>query len=244
MTHARGGRIPQHPRSLTPVTIDEGSPQGDRAISDDVVTVVRAVASRGRALVGTGAQALGSGVEEALRVLVGRRMERALRPGAPTITTDELLDALDTRSRSGMSPWIGAGAARLARTGRAAKVLGGRTPVGLAVRFGPALYAVISDNLRALDAAAGHLVTRARGRGVEPEPERLRRVVVQALTGEPIDPVADVDHGALMRVWLGDAGRRAVPFGLDRISGLRAGRTPEAVAAVLGAVDVDRLAGR
>ena len=203
--------------------------------------MVRAVTGRGRAFAGTGASAVSSGVDDALRALVGRRVDRALRPGAADVTPDELLESLDVRSGPAMSPWLGAGAARLVRTGRVARALGGRTPLGLIVRFGPALYAAVSSNLRGLDAAAGRLVTRARQRGVEPDPERLRRVVVQALTGDPIDPGADADHSALLRVWLGDAGRRAVPFG-DHIKGLRASRTPEAVAAVLDSIDVGRLA--
>jgi hypothetical protein len=108
------------------------------------------------------------------------------------------------------------------------------------VRFGPALYEAVSTNLRGLDAALGHLVTRARDQRIDPDPERLRTAVVQALAGDPIDPDADADHGSLVRVWLGDAGRRVVPFG-GRISGLNRGRTPEAVAAALASVDVRRL---
>lgn len=208
----------------------------------DVVDFLRAVAGRGWALAGSGAHAVDNRVEDALRILVGRRVTRALRPAAPAVTTDELIEALGPRPGSTISPWIGAGAARLARTGRAAKVLGGRTPLGLAVRFGPALSAVVVGNVRGLDAAIGRLVTRARRAHVEPDPERVRRVVVQALAGRPIDPDADVDHRPLARVWLGEASRRAIPFGLDRISGLPRGRTPEAVAAVLDSVDVDRLA--
>ena len=226
------------------MTLENASSRDRRAAGDDVIAVVRAVAERGWALAGTGAHAVGSGLDEAMRILVDRRVERALRPDAPPVTTDELISALDTGSVSSLSPWIGAGAARLARTGRVAKALGGRTPVGLAVRFGPAVYGAISSNLRGLDAAVGRLVTRARERGVEPQPDRLRRVVVQALAGDAVDPEDAVEHGALLRVWLGDAGRRAVPFGLDRISGLRNGRTPEAVAALLDGVDVKRLTRR
>ena len=98
-------------------------------------------------------------VEDALRILVRRRVARALRPGAPAVTTDELIEALGPRTGSTITPWIGAGAARLARTGRAAKVLGGRTPLGLAVRFGPALSAAVLGNVRGLDAAIARLVT-------------------------------------------------------------------------------------
>lgn len=216
------------------------APGDDGSARDDVLAVVRAVAGRGRELAGTGAGALGSGVDEALRALVDRRVEQALRPAAPRVSATELVDALGAEGSS-MSPWLGAGAARLARAGRAARFVGGRTPIGLAVRFGPVLYQAVSGNLRGLDAAIAHLVTRAREQRIEPDPQRLRTVVVQALTGDAVDPDAEADPSALLRVWLGDAGRRVVPFGLGRISGLNRGRTPEAVAAALAAVDVRRL---
>lgn len=226
------------------MSLEDPSGRDDGSTRDDVVAVVRAVASRGWAMAGTGASAVSSGVDDAVRVLVHRRVVRALRSGASTPTRIELVDALDGPSGSALSPWIGAGAARLARTGRAARVLGSRTPLGLAVRFGPAVYGAISGNVRGLDAASAHLVGRARDRRVDPDPDRLHRVVVQALTGQPIAPDVDADHSALLRVWLGDAGRSAVPFGLDRISGFRNGLTPEAAAAVLESVDVRRLAAR
>jgi hypothetical protein len=224
------------------VALDERSP-GDRSTPDDVLAVVRAVVGRGRSLAGSGAQLFSGGVEDAVRTLVLRRTERALRPGAPEVSTSDLVDALDPRTSSTMSPWVGAGMLRLARTGRVAKAVGGRTPVGLAVRFGPALYGAISGNLRGLDAALGHVVSVARARKVEPDADRLRRVVVQALVGDPLDPRAEPDHGALVRVWLGDAGRRAVPFG-DHIKGLRNGRTPEAIAALLDGLDLRDLTAR
>ena len=213
----------------------------DERAPDDVQAVVRAVVGRGRSLAGTGAHLFSGGVDDAVRTLVARRAERALRPGAPKVDTADLVDALDPRTSSTMSPWVGAGMMRLARTGRVAKAVGGRTPVGLAVRFGPALYGAISGNLRGLDAALGHVVTRARSGNVEPDVERLRRVVVQALVGDQVDPGTEPDHGALVRLWLGDAGRRAVPFG-DHIKGLRNGRTPEATAALLDALHVRDLA--
>jgi hypothetical protein len=214
-------------------------PDDDRSTRDDVLAVVRAVAGRGLELAGTGAGALGTGVDEALRALIDRRVDRALRPTAPAVSATDLVDALGSTG-SAVSPWLGAGAARLARTGRAARVMGGRTPIGLAVRFGPALYQAVSANLRGLDAAIAHLVTRARDQRIDPDPGRLRTVVVQSLAGDPIDPDVEADPSALVRVWLGDAGRRVVPFG-GRLAGFNRGRTPEAVAAALASVDVRRL---
>lgn len=215
-------------------------PEDDRSARDDVLRVMRTIASRSRELAGSGTDVLGSGLDDALRTLIDRRVQRALRPSAPAVSSKDLVQALGARSASSMAPWLGAGAARLARTGRAASLIGGRTPVGLAVRFGPALYEAVSTNLRGLDAAAAHLVTRARDQRIEPDAERLRTVVVQALAGDPVDPDAEVDHGSLVRVWLGEAGRRVVPFG-SRITGFNRGRTPEAIAAALASVDVRRL---
>lgn len=215
-------------------------PADDRSPRDDVLAIVRAVAGRSFELAGSGADVLGGGVDDALRALVDRRVQRALRPSAPSVTSKDLVQTLGSTSSSTMAPWLGAGAARLASTGRAARFVGGRTPIGLAVRFGPALYEAVSTNLRGLDAALAHLVTRARDQRIDPDPDRLRTAVVQALAGDPIDPDAEADHGSLVRLWLGDAGRRVVPFG-GRINGLNRGRTPEAVAAALGSIDVRRL---
>ena len=219
---------------------DDRSLEDERSTSDDVLVVVRAVAARGWSLAGSGTQALAGGLDDALRALVRRRVDRAMRPGTPAVDADALVDALDPRSGPALSPWIGAGAARLARTGRVAKVVGGRTPLGLAVRFGPAVHAAVTSSIRSIDAAAAHVVHRARANGVEPDPERVHRVVVQALGGGGIDPHAEADHGRLLRGWLTTAGRRAVPFG-DRINGLRGGRTPEAIAATLASLDVTGL---
>jgi hypothetical protein len=215
-------------------------PDDDRSTRDDVLAVVRAVAGKGVELAGSGAGALASGVDEALRALVDRRVERALRPAAPAVSATELVEALGSTGSS-VSPWLGAGAARLARSGRTARFVGGRTPVGLAVRFGPALHQAVSANLRGLDAAIAHLVTRARDHRIDPDPTRLRTAVVQALTGDPVDPDTEADPSALVRVWLGEAGRRIVPFGFGRINGLNRGRTPDAVAAALASLDVRRL---
>ena len=215
-------------------------PEDDRSARDDVLAVVRAAAGRGRELAGSGAGMFAGGADEALRALIDHRVQRALRPSAPAVTADELVQALGSKASSSMSPWLGTGAARLARSGRAARLIGGRTPIGLAVRFGPLLYEAIASNLRGLDAAIAHLTTRARDQRIDPDPARVRTAVVQALAGDRIDPDADADHGALVRVWLGDAGRRAVPFG-SRLAGFNRGRTPEAVAAALASIDVRRL---
>lgn len=228
-------------RSLLRMSTDDQSSGDDHEVAGDILRVARAVAGRSRALAASGADVLGSGVDDAVRALVDRRVRRALRSTAPTVTGAELVETLGSDSGSALAPWLGAGVGRLARTGRAARVLGGRTPLGLAVRFGPGIHAAISTNLRGLDAAAAFVVGRARHQGIEPDPDRLRRIVVQALTGHPTDTGAEPDHAALLRTWLQDAARRTVPFG-DRVSGLRRRRTPDAVTAALQAVDATALA--
>lgn len=215
----------------------------DRSTGDDVLSVVRAVLARSRDAAVTGAGALGSGVEDAVRAVVDRRVRRALRSRGPGASSVDVVLALSTERPSSVVGRIGSTGSWVAGR-RAARFLGGRTPVGLALRFGPGLYDAVSGALRGLDAAAGHLVARAREQGVEPDADRLRAVVVQSLTGEPLDPDAEPDHGALVRLWLAEAGRRMAPVGLGRISGLTRGRTPEAVAAALGRVDVRQLRAR
>lgn len=212
-----------------------------RPARDDALDLARTLLSRARAAAGGGADLLGGGVEEAVRALVERRVQRAVRT-APHTTAADVVLAL-TSAPTSSTARAGQAAAWLASRGRVARAVGGRTPAGLALTLGPGVYAALARNLRGLDAAAAHLVSRARQAGVEPHAERVGRVVVQALTGTPVDPSSEADVGALVRLWLADAGRSVAPFGLRRLSGLRRGRTPEAVAAALGAVDVGRLRG-
>lgn len=215
----------------------------DRSTRDDALSVVRAVLARSRDAAVTGAGVLGSGVEDAVRAVVDRRVRRALRSTAPGATAMDVVLALSPDRPSSIAGRIGSTGSWVAGR-RAARFVGGRTPVGLALRFGPGLYNAVSSALRGLDAAAGHLVARAREHAIEPDPDRLRAVLVQSLTGAPLDPDAEPDHGALVRLWLAEAGRRMAPIGLGRISGLTRGRTPDAVAAALGRVDVRQLRAR
>ncbi len=218
------------------------APDDDRSAIADVLDALRLAAGRGVQAAGAGAEVFGAGVDDAIRALVDLRVQRALRPSAPAVTPTDLVLALSTPTGSGsVASTLGRTTARLARRTRTVRAVAGRTPAGLALRFGPGLVDAVTANLRGLDAAAGHLATRARERRIEPDADRLRAVVVQALVGAPIDPDADVDHSQLARVWLSDAGRRLAPFGLDRVRALARGRTPEAVAAALGELDVRRL---
>lgn len=218
------------------------APDDDRSAIADVLDVLRTAAGRGVEVAGTGAEVLGAGVDDAVRALVERRVQRALRPTAPAVTATDLVLALSTPGGGGaVASRLGRTSAQLASRSRRVRAVGGRTPVGLALRYGPGLLDALTASVRGLDAAAAHLVTRARERRIEPDPDRLRAVVVQAIVGAPLDPDADIDHTHLARLWLSDAGRRLAPFGLHRVRALARGRTPEAIAASLAAVDVRRL---
>lgn len=218
------------------------APDDDRSGIADVLDALRVAAGRGVQAAGAGAEVLGAGVDDAVRAVVERRVQRALRPTAPAVTATDVVLALSTPDGGGsVASRLGRTTAQLARRTRAVRTVAGRTPAGLALRFGPGLVEAIGANLRGLDAAAAYLATRAREHRIDPDPDRIRAAVVQALVGAPIDPDADVDHAQLARVWLSDAGRRLAPFGLDRVRALARGRTPEAVAAALGSVDVRRL---
>lgn len=214
------------------------------ARGDDVADVVRAVLARTRQAAGGGVELVGGGVDDAVRLLVDRRVQRALRSTAPPPGPADVVLALSGDGTSSTARRVGQAGVWLASRGRFARSIGTRTPAGLALAFGPEVYDAVVRNVRGLDAAIEHLVGRARARGIEPDPARLRAVVVQALTGAPVDPAADPDHAALLRTWLADAGRRVAPFGLGNVRGLTRGRTADAVAAALGTVDVGGLRAR
>ncbi len=214
----------------------------DTSAIDDILAVLRVVAGWGRDAAGAGIELLGDGLDDALRVLVHHRVERALAPGAAAVHAPQLVEALGPTSSSGsMAQRFGSGGARLARRTRLARSVTSRTPVGMALRFGPGLVDVAAGSLRSLDATAAHLVTRARDARIEPDPDRLRAAVVQVLIGDAVDPDADVDHIALARVWLADAARRLAPLGLGGIRGLNRSRTPEAIIAALSEIDLRQL---
>jgi hypothetical protein len=216
----------------------------DRSARDDVAAVVRAVLARARDAASGGAEVVGAGVDDAVRALVDRRIERALRRPGPATSSTDLAEVLGSGGGSAIARRAGATSAWLAGRTRAARFVGGRTPVGVALALAPVLYDAVAANLRGLDAAASHLVARARQHGVEPDPDRVRAALVQALSGAAVDPRDEPDHTALVRVWLADAGRQVLPPGLSGIKALGRGRTPDAVAATLARVDVRHLGGR
>lgn len=200
---------------------------------DEVIAALQSAIGKGRELGSASLAGIGSGVDDAIRRMVDDRVSRALdRPGAP-LTEGALTAALAAGGRSSLSRRVSSrGVARLARSARPLRALGGRSPAGLALRFGPALYDVVGEALRNIDTVATQLAARADAAGVDADPERLRTVVVQVLTGQPVDPDDEADDRALARTWLTRAGSHLAPFGLGRRSGRAAGDVAHAVQTV------------
>jgi hypothetical protein len=107
---------------------------------------------------------------------------------------------------------IAALAASLTRRLKGATFALKRTPLWVATAVGPPLYASISRGSQELAMVASHLVVRARDGGIEPDPERVRRVAVQILSGAPVDPTSEPRHGQLGARWLKRAARAAMPL--------------------------------
>jgi hypothetical protein len=153
-------------------------------------------------------------VEGTARVLVRRVINGSLDHPKPVAGEPVLASALATRTEP---PAVGkaTGAlltARFIRRFGPLKVVFARTPMWLIVAAVPALYASVVRGAEELDLVASHLVQRARATGVDPDRERLRRVAVQVLNGDPIAPDAEPRHGPLAVRWLRRAGRAALPF--------------------------------
>jgi hypothetical protein len=101
----------------------------------------------------------------------------------------------------------------------------------------PALLASVSRGADELGLVASNLVLRARAKGIEPDPERLRRVAVQIASRRPVDPEQEPRHGPLVVAWLRRAFRAALPF----TSGV-ATSDPDGLAAAAADVDPTQLA--
>lgn len=203
---------------------------------------MRSALERGRHVGVAGADLVTSGVEDAVRVLVERRIDRAIRHAPTTVDTSQLVAALEPSSSfSSLAGRAGTVGRRVARHTRAARVLSRRTPTGMALRWGPLLVDAVRGHLRAVDAVAVHLVSRARRAGVDPDPGRVHAAVVQVLAGLDVEPEGPADHAALARTWLRDSGRKLLPFGLV---GSGRGRSAADVVGRLVDLDVGRLGRR
>jgi hypothetical protein len=206
----------------------------DGGIADEVrEVVIAALAAVGRA--GTNSAAsVADAVEGAGRSLTRRVVSGALDAPRPVGDRHQLAQALAARSAT---PVVASatGAALVARSlsrFRVLNFLSRRTPMWILAGLVPALVSSVSRGADELGMIASHLVHRTREAGLEPDPERVRRVAVQVLAGAPIDPDVEPGQGALVVAWLRRAVRSALPFA----SGIRT-HDPEGLAAVAAEVD-------
>jgi hypothetical protein len=211
----------------------------DQSASKEVQGVVRAaVDALGRAG-SASAGAMSGAVEGAARSLTRRMVVDAVSSPRRVDDREALARALAARP---VSPALaGATAAalglRLARRFRRLGFLARRTPMWLAATAVPALLASVSRGADELGLVASNLVLRARAKGIEPDPERVRRVAVQIASRRPVDPEQEPRHGPLVVAWLRRAFRAALPF----TSGV-ATSDPDGLAAAAADVDPTQLA--
>ena len=148
----------------------------------------------------------------------GRALTRRVVGGADTQhrglgDRGALARALADRPR--VPPLAGAtGLAMMLRLARRTRLgfLARRTPAFLVAAAVPALVASVNRGADELGMVASHLIHRARAAGVEPDIERVRRVAVQIVSRQQVDPEVEPRHGALALGWLRRAGPAALPF--------------------------------
>ena len=205
------------------------------AVRDLVRTAVTSIGRAGT----VSFAAVGDAVEAPGRALAGRIATAAVASPHPVAAKADLAAALEERSRS---PLLGGSTGAALATKVASRVgplrfLARRTPMWLVVTAVPALHASVTRGSHELTLVASHLVHRARAAGVEPDPERVRRVAVQLVSGVKVDPSVEPRHAPLAVAWLQRALRATLPF-----SGGVATRDPHGLARAAAAVDPSTLA--
>jgi hypothetical protein len=218
-----------------------GAPEEDHgSIAADIRAVVEnAVSAVGRTGY-TSVSGVADAVEGAGRALARRVVEKAVADPRHVPDHSRLAEALAEKPGTTLlaGGTAAAASARLLRRFGPLKFLGKRTPAFLLATAVPALVASVSRGADELGLVSAHLVLRAREAHVEPDPEVLRRVAVQVVTGAPIDPTDEPRHGPLALAWLRRAARASLPF----TAGV-ATRDPEGIAARTAAVDPAILRG-
>jgi len=220
--------------TATPVAQAAGA---DRDVRELVENAVGAV---GRAGV-TSAAGVADAVEGAGRSLARRVVSGALTQPRAVPDRKRLAEALAERPAT---PFLASGtaaavASRILRRVAPLRFMTRRMPAFLLASAVPAFVASVQRGADELGLVASHLAGRARAEGIEPDPERLRRVAVQVATGAPVDPEVEPRHGPLAVRWLRRAARAVMPFS----SGV-ATADPEGLARAAVAVDVRSLAPR
>lgn len=198
-----------------------------------VGAVVRAAVAAVRRGGELSAEALGDAVEGPAGALTRRATAGALAQPRPVGDTEALRAALAARPAGPMLGGASAAAlaARMARRVRPLGFLARRSPVWLVASAVPATYASVARGAEEVGLLASHLAQRAREAGVEPDPERVRRVAVQLASGALPDPRSDPRHAPLVVAWM----RRALQATLPFSAGV-ATRDPGALAAAAGRV--------
>lgn len=200
----------------------------------DVAALAQAVVDLvGRRSTGGATSALDA-VEGAARSLVRRLVSAAIEAPRPVEDRQRLAKALRKRPPS---PALGGATAvafgtKVARRLGPARFAARRTPLWFAVTAVPAVYASITRGAEEVTLVTSHLVLRARAAGIEPDPERLRRVVIQLLTGRDARPDHEASHGPLALAWGRRALRAALPFASTVST-----KDPDGLAAAAAAVD-------
>lgn len=213
---------------------NEEQPASDE-VRNVVQTAVDAVARAGSASAG----ALADAVEGASRALTRKMVDDAVTSPRGMVDRETLASALKERPVSPALAGATVAALGLRLAGRVRRLgfLARRTPLWLVATAVPALVASVSRGADELGLVASHLVLRARAKGIEPDPERVRRVAVQIASRRAVDPEQEPRHGPLVVSWLRRAFRAALPF----TAGV-ATSDPEGLAAAAADVDPTRLA--
>ncbi|MGH9287385.1 MAG: hypothetical protein ACRD0V_03660 [Acidimicrobiales bacterium] len=210
-----------------------------RGASDEVMGVVHAavdvLARAGGASVG----AVTDAVEGAGRALTRKMVGDAVTSPRAMAERETLTRALAQRQVAPALAGATAAALGLRLAGRIRRLgfLARRTPLWLLATALPALVASVTRGAYELELVASHLVLRARAKGIEPDPERVRRVAVQIASRRVVDPEQEPKHGPLVVSWLRRAFRAALPF----TAGV-ATSDPDGLAAAAAEVDPARLA--
>lgn len=210
-------------------TPDRRDSTGDGRAVDDLVAILRTLATGAVSAGGAGLHALSGGTEAAVSTFVRSRVARAV-DRAGQRPSRSLHETLAAPAGSNITRRIGrSGAARVARR---VGPLARRSPAALALRFGPAVYDVATTAIREIDAVAAALVAHAHEHRRDPDVDRIHTATVQVLAGDAVEPGGEPDHGGLARRWAKRVGAQIVPFGLaDR------GPDTDALARTIQAVD-------
>lgn len=214
---------------------DEGGESLAASVRGLVGEVLAAVGRAGRLSL-TGA---GDALEGPARAVARRSTAAATSQPAAVADHAALAKALAEKPRS---PLLGGAsatalAARVARRVGPLRFVARRTPMWLVAALVPALHASITRGAEELRLVASHLHHRARAAGVAADRERVRRVAVQVMTGQLVDPDREPRHAGLATAWLQRALRATLPFA----EGVRT-RDPEGLAGAAAGVDVQSLA--